>query len=113
MNTEFLNKAFNEFSKVEGIKYAVIDTDELGETRSDIDDILICRYGKGSKGVYIKHWTKGMNRGSEIKDLELVYIGHELTEQQGQEFINICSKYFEVEPKMYTKSKCFKLSEKR
>lgn len=105
-------KAFEEFKHVEGIAYCVLDTDEFGDCMSCVNDELSIMYGRKSNGIYLKHWLRGTNKGDAIDKLSHVFIAHDLTDSQGEAFIEIFSKYFDVEPKVYNPTKSFILSER-
>ena len=74
---------------------------------------MLCEeFGVESKGIWTKHWTKGMNAGGAWKDLDNVYIGHDITEEQANIVVKVLElNGYEVEPKEYNPRKCFVIKE--
>lgn len=112
MYSKLVKKAFKEFSNVKGVDYAIINTDSYGDCNTCVNASLVDDFGEESKGIFLKHWRKGMNAGPSISKLDELYIAHDITEEQGEKLHNILSKYFIVEPEKYNNSKAFVISSK-
>ena len=107
-----MEKAFEEFLNVEGINYAITDTDEYGDCTTCVNHALVKTFGEDSRGIFLRHWKEGMNAQPSISELSEVYIAHYITEEQGEELYKILSKYFIVTPEKYDSSKCYVISSK-
>lgn len=108
MDKRKLTKYFKEFKEKTGIEYAITNTDDYGDCQSCVRS----NFGFGDRFIYLKHWLKGMNKGKPYKELNKVYVGHNLSEEQGDEFIRFFTeKGYKVEPKKYDESKSFSLEE--
>jgi hypothetical protein len=107
-----LNRVFNEIKTKAKMDYAITNTDEYGDCNTCVNSQLADEFGIDSKGIYAKHWTKGMNAGGAWKHLKDLYIGHDLTEEQGKILIDVFkAKGYVIEPTEYNPSKAFKIKE--
>lgn len=113
MDKVLLKKAFREWKKEARADYARTSVDSLGDCSTCVNYELSEKYGADSKGIFLKHWLYGMNGGSPIEELDSCYVAHDITEEQGEKFIEIFSKYFNVLPKEYNPAKCFSLFDKK
>ncbi len=112
MNKRKLNKVFEQIKARANLDYAITNTDEYGDCSSCVWSEISDQFGIDSKGIYIKHWLKGMNAGDAYKYLDYLYIGHDLTEEQGKILIEIFQENgYEVEPKVYDERVSFKVKE--
>ncbi|MBQ3421931.1 MAG: hypothetical protein IJH34_09730 [Romboutsia sp.] len=113
MNKELLEKAFEKFSKVPNVDYAIINTDNWGDCNTCVNYELSKKFGVNSKGIYLKHWQTGMNKADEdISSLKNIYVAHDINKELAESFYDIFSKYFSVEPKKYSPTKAFQLIDK-
>lgn len=115
MDKEVLKKAFREWKKEAGADYARTEIDSLGDCMSCVNAALARKYGGDSTGIYLKWWTRGMNKYGDLNDFEredYALIGHDITTEQADKFYEVMSKYFNVTPKAYDHTKCFNLYEK-
>lgn len=107
-----LNRIFKEIKTKAKLDYAVTNTDEYGDCNTCVNYELADVFGIDSRGIYAKHWLKGMNAGGAWKYLNQVYIGHDLTEEQGKILIDVFkANGYEIEPKEYDPSKAFIIKE--
>ena len=112
MNKRKLNKVFEEIKTKAKLDYAITNTDEYGDCNTCVNSELADVFGIDSKGIYAKHWLKGMNRGCPWKDLDCLYIGHDLTEDQGKTLIEVFeANGYDIEPKEYNERRAFVIKE--
>ena len=112
MNKRKLNKVFEEVKIKANLHYAITDTDKYGDCNTCVNSELTFEFGVDSKGIYAKHWLKGMNAGCAWKHLDSVYIGHDLTEEQGKILIEVFeANGYSIEPKIYDPRTAFKIKE--
>lgn len=112
MDKELLKRTMREYKKASGVKYAITNPDNLGDCQSCVNYALSQKYGEDSKGVWVKHWNSGMNKGEPIAKLDRLFIGHDITEEQGNILYEVFSKHFVVSPKEYDESKCYQIFSK-
>lgn len=113
MDKELLKKAFREYKKAAGLDYAITNPDNLGDCMSCVNYALSEKYGEESKGVWVKHWKRGMNGyGEDVSAVDYVYIAHDITEEQAQTLYSVLGQYYNITPAAYDPSKCFTLYEK-
>lgn len=113
MNKRKLNTAFRIIKIAAGLDYAITNADDYGDCNTCVNSMLCEQFGVESKGVWTKHWTKGMNAGGPWKNLDDVYIGHDITEEQAKIIVRVLESYgYNVEPREYNPYKCFVISEK-
>ena len=113
MNKRKLNKAFEEVKVRASLDYAVTNADEYGDCNTCVNAGLVDEFGMDSKGIYAKHWLKGMNKGCAWKNLHSVYIGHDITKEQADILVKTFEECgYEVNPKEYDPYKCFNIKEK-
>ena len=112
MDKRKLNRVFKEIKTKANLDYAITNTDEYGDCNTCATYELAFEFGVDSKGIYAKHWLKGMNKGCPWKDLDSVYIGHDLTEEQGKILIDVFKENgYSIEPETYNPSISFKIME--
>ena len=112
MDKRKLNKVFKELKEKALLDYAITNTDEYGDCMSCTNAALVDAFGMESKGIFVKHWLKGMNKGRAYKDLEYVYIAHDITEEQATTLVEVFENNgYEIEPRQYDPRKCFKIKE--
>lgn len=112
MKRERLEKTFAEIKEAACLDYAIIDVDDWGDCTICVNDELSMTYGTSSKGIFLKHWTRGMNKGPSIETLKSVVINHDLTEEQGKKVIEILkSNGYKLESDVYDETKCFEIAE--
>lgn len=112
MNKRKLNKVFEQIKTKANLDYAITNTDEYGDCNTCVNYELASKFGNDSKGIYAKHWLKGMNKGCSWKDLDYLYIGHDLTEEQGKTLIEVFQENgYDIEPKVYDEMKSFLIKE--
>ena len=112
MNKIKLNRVFKEIKTKANMDYAVPTPDKYGDCNTCVNYSLGEEFGIDSKGIYAKHWTTGMNKGCPWKDLDDVYIGHDITEEQARIMIEVLeANGYDVEPKEYDESKAFRIKE--
>lgn len=61
MDKKMLQRTFREYKKASGVAYAITNPDGLGDCQSCVNYALCEKYGEDSHGIYVKHWTRGMN----------------------------------------------------
>lgn len=92
--------------------YAITNADEYGDCNTCVNSELLFEFGENSKGIYVKHWLKGMNAGGAWKYLDDVYIGHDITEEQANKMIEIFkANGYDIQPEVYDASKSFYIKE--
>lgn len=112
MDKRKLNRVFKEVQIKAKLDYAITNTDEYGDCNTCVNSKLADVFGIDSKGIYAKHWLRGMNKGEAWKYLEHVYIGHDLTEEQGKILIDVFkANGYSIEPEEYSPIKAFKIKE--
>lgn len=112
MNKELLKETFRAWKKSAKADYAITYPDSLGDCMSCVNAALCDKYGEESKGIFLKEWKHGMNRGRDVEYLKSVYIAHDITTVQAKVFYDIFGEHYKVFPKEYDPSKCFELFEK-
>lgn len=112
MNKVKLNRVFKEIQQKAKMDYAVPTPDKYGDCNTCINYELADVFGVDSKGIYAKHWVTGMNKGCPWKELNDVYIGHNITEAQARIMIDVLeANGYDVEPKEYNSKKAFLIKE--
>ena len=112
MDKRKLNRVFKEIKTKANLDYAVTNADEYGDCNTCVNSELAFEFGIDSKGIYAKHWLKGMNKGEAWKYLDSVYIGHDLTEVQGKILIDVFKDNgYHIEPEIYDPRRAFKIKE--
>ena len=112
MNKIKLNRVFKEIKTKAKLDYAVTNADEYGDCNTCVNYELADVFGVDSKGIYTKHWLKGMNKGCPWKYLDEVYIGHDITEEQAKIMIEVLeTNGYAVEPREYDSSRSFCIKE--
>jgi hypothetical protein len=112
MNKRKLNRVFDEVKIKANLDYAITDTDEYGDCNTCVNSELADVFGIDSKGIYAKHWLKGMNASGAWKNLDHVYIGHDLTEEQGKILIDVFKENgYIITPEEYDPYKSFNIKE--
>lgn len=102
MNERKLNKVFSEIKEKANMDYAIINAAEYGD----------CNFGMDSKGIYVKHWLKGTNAGGPWKNLNKLYIGHDITAEQAEKMIKILKDNgYSVKPEKYDSDISFLIKE--
>lgn len=112
MNKELLKKTFREWKKAAKADYAITYPDNLGDCNSCVGYALCEKYGEESKGIFLKHWTHGMNADKPVEKVKSVYIAHDLTEEQAETVYQVFGQYYNILPEKYDPYKCFQLFEK-
>ena len=113
MNKLKLNEVFRKIKIKANLDYAITNADEYGDCNSCVNSELADKFGIESKGIWLKHWLKGMNKCRPCKELDTLRIAHDITEEQA----NILIKVFEengytIEPRQCEPTKCFCIKEK-
>lgn len=112
MNKRKLNKVFELIKTKAKLDYAVTNADEYGDCNSCVNSQLAFEFGEDSKGIFAKHWLKGMNAGGAWKNVDSVYIGHDLTAEQAETLIAIFQENgYDIEPKEYNPTLAFEIKE--
>lgn len=112
MNKEKLDAVFSEIQTTANLDYAVTDTDEYGDCNTCVNSELAFEFGVDSKGIYAKHWLTGMNAGCPWEELDYVYIGHDITEEQAKVMIAVLQgNGYEVGPTEYNPRAAFAIKE--
>lgn len=112
MNRRKLNKVFAEIKEKSKMDYAITNTDYYGDCNSCVNSELAIEFGEQSTGIYVKHWLKGMNAGSPWSELDGVYIGHDITEEQANVMVELLkANGYDVQPTQYDTSKAFFIKE--
>ena len=107
-----LNRVFKAIKKEAKMDYAVTNADKYGDCNSCVNYGLCEEFGDESKGIYTKHWLKGMNKGYPWRELDGVYIAHDITEEQAKIMIDVLeANGYSVEPREYNESRCFCIKE--
>lgn len=107
-----LNRVFKEIKTKASMDYAVATPDEYGDCNTCVNCELADKFGENSTGIYAKHWTTGMNAGGPWKDIDDVYIGHDITEEQAKIMVEVFeANGYDIEPKEYDPSKAFLIKE--
>ena len=112
MDKRKLNRVFKEVQTKAKLDYAITNTDEYGDCNTCVNYEIADVFGIDSKGIYAKHWLKGMNKGCPWKDLDSVYIGHDLTEEQGKILIDVFkANEYTITPEEYNPDRAFNIKE--
>ena len=112
MNKRKLNTVFRIIKIAAKLDYAITNADVYGDCQSCVNYALCEAFGEESAGIWTKHWLKGMNKGSPWKDLDKVYIGHDITEEQAKIIVKILKSYgYKVEPEEYDPFTSFTIKE--
>jgi hypothetical protein len=111
MNKSTLQKAFREAKKAAALDFAITNPDKLGDCQSCVWAQIVDDYGETSRGVWVKHWRGGMNKGAPVEDLSKIYIAHDLTEEQAAKVLEVLARYYTVESGAYNPSQCIVISE--
>lgn len=112
MNKRKLNTVFRTIQTAAKLDYAITNADEYGDCNTCVNSMLCDVFGVESKGIWAKHWLKGMNAGGPWKTLDSVYIGHDITEEQAKIMVKVLeASGYNVKPKEYNPSRCFVISE--
>ena len=107
-----LNRVFKEIKNKAKMDYAVPTPDKYGDCNTCVNCELADVFGEDSTGIYAKHWLRGMNAGGAWKYLNDVYIGHDLTEEQGKILIDVFkANGYVIEPEEYNPSRAFNIKE--
>ena len=107
-----LNRVFKEIKTKAKMDYAVPTPDKYGDCNTCVNYELADVFGVDSKGIYAKHWTTGMNKGCPWKDLDDVYIGHDIIEEQAKIMIEVFeANGYDIQPKEYSPNKSFLIKE--
>ena len=120
MDKKMLQKTFREWKKVSGADYAITNPDGLGDCTSCVNASLCDKYGEDSKGMFVKHWTRGMNADypldSKTRDgedrINHIYLAHDLDEGMAKTVYEVFGENYNVLPAEYDPYKCFCLYEK-
>ena len=114
MNTRKLGKVLKAIQLEAKLDYAILKPDKLGDCMSCVNYELCELYDEDSKGIWVKHWTTGMNKGDAIKYLDKVYIAHDITEEQFRTIKEVFERNdYDVEPEQYNPYKCIVVSERK
>ena len=112
MNKIKLNRVFKEIKTKASMDYAVTNADAYGDCNSCVNYGLAEAFGIESKGIWAKHWLKGMNKGDAWKYLDGTYIAHDITEEQAKIMVEVLEvNGYTVTPREYDSSKCFYIKE--
>ena len=112
MNKRKLNTVFRIIKIAANLDYAITNADAYGDCQTCVNYALCEAFGAESKGIWTKHWTKGMNKGCAWKDLDKVYICHDINEEQAKTIVKVLEHYgYNVEQKEYDPCKCFVISD--
>lgn len=113
MNKRKLNTVFRIIQNTAKLDYAITNADEYGDCNTCVNSELAFEFGIDSKGIYAKHWLKGMNGGCAWKHLDGVYIGHDITEEQAKIMIQVFEENgYDIEPKQYDSGRAFYIKER-
>lgn len=120
MDKKMLQATFRKWKKVSGAQYAITNPDGLGDCQSCVNSALCDKYGVDSKGIWVKHWTRGMNGDYPLdsKDnrgedrIKSVYIAHDLDEEMAKTVYEVFGENYNILPAEYNPYKCFCLFEK-
>ena len=112
MNKRKLTTVFKDIKSKANLDYAITNADAYGDCNSCVNYELCEQFGVESKGIWAKHWLKGMNKGCPWKELDSVYIAHDITEEQAKIMVETLeANGYYVEPREYNPSECFKIKE--
>lgn len=112
MNKRKLNTVFRIIQNAAKLDYAITNADDYGDCNSCVNYELCEQFGVESKGIWAKHWLKGMNEGCPWNELDSVYIAHDITEEQANIMVQVLEVHgYSVEPKIYNPSKCYLIKE--
>ena len=112
MDKRKLNRVFKEVKIKAKLDYAITNTDEYGDCNTCVNSELADVFGRDSRGIYAKHWLRGMNKSYPWKELDKVYIGHDLTEEQGKILIDVFkANGYAIEPEEYDPLVAFNIKE--
>lgn len=112
MNKRKLTMVFKEIKTKANMNYAITNADAYGDCNACVNYELCEQFGVESKGIWAKHWLRGMNKGCPWKELDDVYIAHDITEEQANIMVQVLeANGYTVEPKAYDPRKCFLIKE--
>jgi len=94
MTREQVRAAFNECKKAAGLDFAL--TQGIRDCMTCTNYELSCKYGKESRGIWLKWFRVGMNR-SNWNERTAYFIVHDLTKEQGAKVMEVLQKHFKVE----------------
>lgn len=113
MDKRKLNRVFAQVKVNAKLDYAVTTPDKYGDCNTCVNYELADVFGVESTGIYAKHWRSGMNKGCPWSELDYVYIGHDVTEEQAVVIIRTFEELgYDIEPKQYDPHKAFCIREK-
>ena len=112
MNKRKLNRVFQQIKSETKMDYAITNADDYGDCNTCVNYEIADIFGIDSKGIYTKHWLRGINAGVAWKYLDGVDIGHDITEEQAAKMITIFkANDYDVQPEVYDASKAFFIKE--
>lgn len=112
MDARKLKATFQKVLEEAALDYAVVNTDVYGDCGTCVNATLAARLGADSKGIFLKHWTKGMNAGGPLKALTEAYIAHDLTDAQAETVCAIFKREgYKITPEAYDPRVCFVICE--
>ena len=112
MNGQKLSRVFKKVKEVAGLDYAITRPDSYGDCMTCVNYRLCELFGEDSKGIFAKHWMRGINRGRAYKDVKKVYVAHDITEEQFGKIKNVLEENgYVVEPSVYNSGECIGITE--
>lgn len=111
MDAKNLKKAFAEAKKSAGLDFSITNPDALGDCQSCVWSAIVDKYGADSRGIWCKHWHRGMNKGAPIEELGEIYIAHDLTDDQARAVLATLSKYYTITSGEFNAARCIVIKE--
>lgn len=109
MDKRKLNKVFSKIKEKANMDYAITNIDEYVDCNVCVGSKLAFEFGADSKGIYAKHW---LNAGGPWKNLNKLYIGHDITAEQAEIMIKILKDNgYSVKPEKYDSTISFLIKE--
>ena len=94
MKKQQIKRVFEKIKELAKLDFA--DTTPMGDCQTCTWADIELEFGKESKGIWLKHWTFGMNK-TKWDENETYYIAHDLTSRQKEIVYNELSKHFAVD----------------
>lgn len=104
-----LKRAFAECKREAGLDFARTSVASLGDCASCVWYTLCEKHGDDCKGIFLKHWSRGMNGAGDLEEQDRLCIAHDLTEEQAAKVLAVLSRHFVMESATYDRDKCFVL----
>jgi hypothetical protein len=94
-----------------GLDYWFVDSmDKYGSTMTSVNAAIAAEFGLYSKGIWCKVWHQGPNRGPDVSRRDKIIICHDLTQEQGEQVMDVLRTQYNVLPERYDPQRCIVLT---